>query len=186
MKYTQDKIELIDKVFNAFVDYHVNKINLRNKPNEFLLSKSFNIDKDTIQFAINEMCKVGQQLDFLTAAHYDDNSYSIIDMDKVKCLTFQSQGGFIKYFNDLYIDKNLSVNQNINIGDNYGQVINANHSSFKNFENNLPAINPKEADKKSIQKILLSIASWIFKNIIVVIIVGLIIAYLIYRFGWEH
>ncbi len=173
----------MDKVFDFNIEHRFN--NERRNPTSSLFSKIYKVDSESAQFAINEVCKIGHNLQILVAQKFGYGDWDIVKMDKSKCLTFQSQGGFKKYFadNENDINKGLVVNQNINLGDNFGQIINANQSSFSNIDQNLPTIIPTNTQKQPYQKTLSSITEWIFKNIIVVIIITIFCAYLIKRFG---
>jgi len=185
MTHTSEQIDLIDKVFNFYFDYNFN--GERRNPTNNLFAKLFQVDKSTAQFAINQVSEIGHQLQILVAQKFGYGDWEVVKMDKERCLTFQSQGGFKKYFADKEndIDKDLVVNQNIHLGDNFGQIINANQSSFEKVDQSRPTIIPTQAQKQPYQKSLLSITEWIFKNVIIVIITGVLIGYLIFKFKWN-
>ncbi len=92
MNYTQEQIELIDKVFNYHVGFHCTQTE-RNNPYSDLFSEMYGIDPDVSEFAIKEMCLICAPLDILKYSVSGYGYYSVINMDKTKCLHFQSQGG---------------------------------------------------------------------------------------------
>lgn len=134
MTYTNEQIELFDKVFEYFINFYIYKTQTVSITDSFL-SKKLNIDKSLAQFAINEICTIGHNLNILTATKYGYGDFEIVNMEKVKSLTFKSQGGFKKYFANKDIDKKLLVNQNVYVGTNYGHVNTGHQSSFSNLEN---------------------------------------------------
>lgn len=184
MTHTSEQIDLIDKVFDFYINHHFN--GERRNPTDNLFAKLFQVDKSTAQFAINEVSKIGHEIQILVAQKFGYGDWEIVKMNKEKCLTFQSQGGFKKYFanKENNIDKNLVVNQNFHIGDNYGQTINANQSSLNNFDNTLPITTPTSIQEKPHKNIFSSVTKWIFNNIITIIIT-LLCTYLGFRFGWN-
>lgn len=185
MTHTLEQIDLMDKVFDFYINHYFK--NERRNPNNNLFAKLFLVNKSTAQFTINQVSEIGHQLQILVAQKFGYGDWEVVKMDKEKCLTFQSQGGFKKYFADKEnnIDKDLVVNQNIHLDDNFGQTINANQSSLNNFSNTLPTIIPTKTQTKPYQNIFSSVATWTFKNVIIVIIITLFCAFLIKRFGWN-
>ncbi len=78
--------------------------------------------------------------------------------------------------------------QNVqNIGTNYGNASQSSNSSDTFLQAFQPTINPPIVPTTPATKdgIMTSIGKWIFKNIIVVIIVTIISAYIIYKLGWN-
>lgn len=98
-------------------------------------------------------------------------------------------GNLTAYKNKKAKAENSQSVTNNHYGDNYGQVMQGGHqSSFDlDFSKNLPNSQPAIQTQNIAQKNGDLIASKIFKyitNHIVQIIIGLIIGYLIFRFGW--
>ena len=78
--------------------------------------------------------------------------------------------------------------QNVqNIGTNYGNASQSHNSSDTFLQAFQPTINPPTAPTTPATKdgIISSVGKWIFKNIIVVIIVTIISAFIIYKLGWN-
>jgi len=183
MIYTSEQIELIDKVFNYYIDYNINRTERRN-PTDYLFSKMFKVDREIAKFAINTVCEIGQDLGLLNAHKFGYGNYQLVRMDKILSMNFKDQGGFIKYFSD--IDNKNENSQKINISNNYGQVVQSGQNSI--ISDNLNVI-PKSSishndnkDKFWISKILFN--GWTV-TIIGTVIGGLILAYIILKLGWN-
>lgn len=97
MNYTREQIELIDKVFMYFFQYHCNR-STQNQPTVDNLAKICNTEDINIEFAIKEMCKICEDHALFTFSVAKYGSYHISRMDKIKCENFISHGGIIGLF----------------------------------------------------------------------------------------
>jgi hypothetical protein len=91
--YSKSDIELFDKTFKFFLDYHCLS-NTNYQPTDSYISKQLSVSKDNAQYAINEVCRLGHDMGILTAQQFPFGTLDVVRMDKIKCLNFQSQGGF--------------------------------------------------------------------------------------------
>ena len=84
-------------------------------------------------------------------------------------------------------DTSSQVHTVQNIGTNYGNASQSHNSSDTFLQAFQPTINPPTAPTTDATKqgIITSAGKWIFKNIIIVIIVTIISAFIIYKLGWN-
>jgi hypothetical protein len=166
MKPTTEQIDLMDKIFDKYMERHVYHKNMN--PNIINLSKWFSTDEKTIQYFHNEVCRIGKERDLLQSQK-GILSYSLVHMFPIPCETFKNSGGFKTYFND--IDNEFKVVNNIT---NIDQSIKVENQSSLSMADNKPAIDSITNTIKQTppKKSWLEITSWI-----VAIIIGLIGVY---------
>lgn len=114
--FTEERIELMDKVYNHLIDHMITHSDRAN-PCQNLYSKRFSINLDLSQWVINEVAKLGAKLNILIAQRHGNGSYSIVRMLTIDALDFQSNGGFSNYFRDIKTSESLS-NSIVNIYNN--------------------------------------------------------------------
>ena len=117
--YTQEQIDLFDKIFRIIYEYHVNhnrSINL----NPDSLSEHLKCDKDDAEEAFNIVCEIGTELGLLKTYKSGYGNYEVMDLIKLKATYFIDSGGFLSYYNGLNNDKSsmkiiLNLHQTIEI-----------------------------------------------------------------------
>jgi Mn-dependent DtxR family transcriptional regulator len=81
-------------------------------------------------------------------------------------------------------EESRSVQNIQNIETNYGIASQSSETSLRDFQPTInPPVQPAKADAK--EGIMTSVGKFIFKNIIVVIIVGVILAFIVWKLGWN-
>ena len=177
MTYTSEQIELIDKISNYYYDYYKGYCRTDN-PSDDLFSEKYEIDRDKAQWAINMFCKIGDELGILKASKSRYGLYNVVNMDLIEFENFKSEGGFKKYFSDIV--KPYAAPSNI-VMSNSGTIIqtgrdaNVGDKATKQIQDSYNV--KSQRSKPLLEKILYN--PWI-----VTVIGGLIIAYLVYKFGW--
>jgi hypothetical protein len=182
MSYTTEQIELMDKVLDYFKEFYINH-STKYDPSASFLGKQLGTDKDNIQFAINNVCKHGHEIEFLTAEKFGYGDYKVYKMNKLLTDNFINEGGFKTYFAKNDKENNGTI-QNIHVGDNYGQINQFGHNATFSDNNDSKltdsSSNKKNQHKSFIVRILKS--SWTITIIggLIVLIIG---AYFLHRLG---
>jgi hypothetical protein len=191
MQPTSEQIELMDKVFDDFINHFSfnNKTDLYFDPTNIRdISEKYHISKDKAQFILNEIYQIGHNEKLLVAYKGSFGDYDLVQsLNIILCENFKYHGGFKKYFSD--INKDLSFEQNIKIDNNYGQVVNAGgQSELSNFDMNLESHTPKLTPLKNVKNNAIYIAIlWLWglisqNPLISTIIGGIILAIILKHF----
>jgi hypothetical protein len=92
MEYTQEHIELMDKIF----DFCIEKKQGNCSCNLFIqLSKT---KRQPAEYAYNEVCRIGQELGIFISEHFSGGDWGIISIDYLKADEFKKKSGFKGYF----------------------------------------------------------------------------------------
>jgi hypothetical protein len=133
----------------------------------------------TIRSTLTDMKKDGE-IEF--------NDSVIGNITTTMASVFVGSGGFIrstwKYVKEK--EKQADKKENsIQVGTNYGIVSQDSETSLRDFQ---PTMNPPITPTTDAAKegIITSIGKWILKNIIVVIITSLIVAFIVYKLRWNN
>ena len=126
MHYTKDQIELFDKIFNYYFEYHFRN-SPKDQPNRAFIAKWINDDFDMARDAINFVCEFGQQSNLLQAYQSGYGDWEILEMFKMNSKNFIEQGGFKNYFEKNKItDKPITINNFLSQSQSQNQSVEIN------------------------------------------------------------
>lgn len=136
MIINNERIELMDKVFGHMVAHYIDH-NDKRYPCDDLYMKMFSISRDLSKWLIKRVAETGHNLGFLVSQEHGYGNYSIVSMNRIDCVDFQSSGGFKEYYRDVNADLSCrsanihsnGKNNNIVVGDN--NVINVTNKGGK-------------------------------------------------------
>jgi len=94
MEYTQEQIELMDRIF----DFCIQKKQGNCSCNQFI--QQYKTKREPTEFVYDEVCRIGQELGFFTSEHFGGGIMGIISIDYSKASQFKKNGGFKEYLKE--------------------------------------------------------------------------------------
>ena len=179
MTYTAKQLELM----NLWLLTIINIESIFNPIDTF--ARKHDISLELSNWTYNNMVKIGHELSILRGYKSPSDKWKIIKVDRIACENFLKNGGFIDHFQDKSgkSDK-FSVTQNFHVD----QSIKLENQSSLNMRDN---ISEAKIDKMQIKRTegvensAFQKSEKVFVFIIKYIIIPLLLAYLIYKFGWK-
>lgn len=128
-KISAERVKLMDQVFIHMVSYYIEHKD-RRYPCDTLYAAMLEIPRDLAQWLINQIAEIGQDLGLLVAQKHGYGQYSIVNMDRISCLDFSSEGGFENHFQ--YVEDSTGKQAiNININGNNNNVVSGDNNNLK-------------------------------------------------------